>query len=369
MDIRHRHHSIKNAQENWHEEKTSAFLYRCLAQDEAGTPKEQLFLNLANAAEIQAQIWAQTLAERNIPLPSYQPDIRTKFVAQLIKYLGARRIKTVLASMKVRGLSVYTNGFYGISSEPMTPYEDLSNKPTTQLNPLSEKRHAALGTSGSIRAAVFGINDGLVSNTSLILGIAGATSNTSIILLSGIAGLAAGAFSMAAGEYISMRSQKELFEYQIALERDELEQYPEEEQKELSYIYQARGLSKADADHFAAKILANKEHALNTLAREELGLNPEELGSPWGAAGASFAAFSVGALIPLMPFLINMGQSSALNLFLSIFCTGAALFLVVVILSLYTGRHAILSGLRMLAIGSLAGITTFLIGRFVGVQV
>lgn len=347
---------IKNAQLNWYEEKNSAFLYRYMAKDEVGTSKEILFLNLASAAEEQAGIWAQILTQHNIPIPFYTPSLRTKVVAKLITYLGCRAIRPILASMKIRGLSAYLGNM---------PGHAVSHKE----GKIIEKQHHVMGTSGGIRAAVFGINDGLVSNASLILGVVGATNNTSLILLSGIAGLSAGAFSMAAGEYISMKSQRELFEYQIALEKAELETYPEEEAKELSYIYQARGLLKIDADIFADKMLANKEHALDTLAREELGLNPDELGSPWTAAIASFIAFAIGGFIPLLPFLLNINKTGPLSLILSIVFTGLSLFLVGVILSLYTGRHALFSGLRMLGIGALAGMTTFVIGHMVGVNI
>lgn len=355
MDILNRKNA-ESTKHSWYEEKNSVFLYRCMAKDEAGTSKETLFLNLAHAAEEQAKIWAEKLNQENIPTPSYTPSLRIKLVAKLITYFGTRNIKPILASMKIRGLSVY------LGNMPGHPVSQKEGK-------IIERHHRAMGSSGSIRAAVFGINDGLVSNASLILGVAGATNNVSFILLSGIAGLSAGAFSMAAGEYISMRSQRELFEYQIALEKAELETYPEEEAKELSYIYQARGLLKKDADIFADKMLVNKEHALNTLAREELGLNPDELGSPWGAAIASFSAFALGGFIPLVPFLLNIGKMGSSSLILAIFLTALSLFLVGVILSLYTGRHAFWSGLRMLSIGALAGSITFLIGHLVGVRI
>lgn len=231
---------------------------------------------------------------------------------------------------------------------------------------LHAHRQAIIARGVAIRAAVFGINDGLVSNASLILGIAGASSNISLIVLSGIAGLGAGAFSMAAGEYISMRSQREIFEYQINLERAELESYPEAEAEELSYIYQGRGLAKIDADAFVQKILSNKEQALKTLVREALGLNPDELGSPWSAAISSFFSFVTGALIPLLPFVL---YPNTFSLETSIALTGAALFSVGAIMSRFTGRNAILSGCRMLAIGALAGMTTFLIGKAVGVNI
>ncbi len=348
------------AQMNWWEEKNSAFLYRYMAKDEADIPnKATLFLNLANAAEEQATIWAAQLRAQNILVPTYTPSFRIKFIAQLIRYVGTRPIKPILASMKIRGLSVYMGDMPGHSTADTK----------TSNNIKKHDEHHVFGNSGSIRAAVFGINDGLVSSASLILGVVGATNNMSFIILSGISGLAAGAFSMAAGEYISMRSQRELFEYQIALEKAELELYPEEEAKELSYIYQARGLSEIDADSFANKMLSNTEQALHTLAREELGLNPDELGSPWKAALASFGAFALGGFVPLIPFLFNTEKMLSLSIILSIFFTGLSLFVVGVILSLYTGRNALLSGLRMLSIGALAGITTFLIGYLVGVNV
>ncbi|OGA35683.1 MAG: hypothetical protein A3F75_07845 [Betaproteobacteria bacterium RIFCSPLOWO2_12_FULL_64_23] len=227
------------------------------------------------------------------------------------------------------------------------------------------KRHRGVSGGGNLRAAVFGVNDGLVSNASLILGVAGASANNSIILLSGVAGLLAGAFSMAAGEYVSVRSQREMFEHQIGLECDELAQYPEEEAEELALIYAARGLAREDALKLAKAIIADPAQALDTLAREELGLNPEELGSPWGAAIFSFLSFAAGALAPLLPFLA-LGGDRALPV--SIGITALALFAVGAAISLFTGRSALRDGLRMLAIGAAAGGLTYAIGRMLGVS-
>jgi len=228
----------------------------------------------------------------------------------------------------------------------------------------SSKKNA-FGSSGAVRAAVFGINDGLVSNVSLILGVAGASSNPNFIILAGIAGLGAGAFSMAAGEYISMRSQRDLFEYQIAVQKNELEAFPEKKIAELAHIYVARGLSESDAMIFATKMLQDKTQGIDALAREKLGLNPNELGSPWRAAFSSFGSFSVGALIPLLPFLYHDGLKS---LIASIVLVGCALLTVGMILSRLTNRNIWWGGLRMLMIGMFAGATTFSIGRIVGVD-
>ncbi len=195
------------------------------------------------------------------------------------------------------------------------------------------------------------------------MGVAGATADLQVVYLSGIAGLLAGAFSMAAGEYVSMRSQRELFEYQISLEREELEEYPLEEQEELALIYHARGLSKEQADEVAAELMKDKEQALDTLAREELGLNPADLGSPWGAAGSSFLSFGVGGMVPLLPFLFARGNGVMMEV---VGVTAIALFLVGAALSLFTGKDAWRSGLRMVLIGGGAGLVTFLVGKVLG---
>jgi VIT1/CCC1 family predicted Fe2+/Mn2+ transporter len=171
---------------------------------------------------------------------------------------------------------------------------------------------------------------------------------------------------MAAGEYVSVRSQRELYEYQIALERDELLEYPEAEAQELALIYVAKGLPQQEADKLAQRLVSDPEQALDTLAREELGLNPAELGSPLGAAASSFAAFAAGAAVPLAPFVFSAGNAA---LPIAIGVTAVALFGVGAVLSLFTGRSAWLSGLRTLALGALAGGVTFGIGRLFGVNI
>ena len=335
-----------SARESWAHEKESAWLYRVLAESEPDATHRELFAKLGLEAEAQAAIWQKDAAQQS----EFAPSLRARLVAALVRRLGARPMRGVLAAMKVRGLSVYS-GPAPVHAMPKT-VEEVG------------RRHQGVKSGGGLRAAVFGANDGLVSNASLILGMAGATGQSDVILLSGVAGLLAGAFSMAAGEYISVRSQREMFEYQIAAERDELAEYPEEEAAELALIYAARGLEPEEAKRVAARIIANPEHALDTLAREELGLDPDALGSPWGAAGFSFAAFSAGALVPVAPFLFSSGTSALLT---AIGLTGAALFAIGATLSLFTGRGALAGGLRMLAIGGAAGLATFSIGHFFGV--
>ncbi len=220
---------------------------------------------------------------------------------------------------------------------------------------------------GSLRAAIFGINDGLVSNLSLVMGVAGASQeNTSFVLLAGVAGLLAGAFSMGAGEYVSVSSQRELFERQLALEREELELAPEEEEQELALIYRAKGIPKAEAERLARALMRDKGAALDTLAREELGLNPEELGSPWSVAISSFLSFASGALIPVLPYIVLSGW---LAFVLSALLSALALFGVGAAVSLFTGRGVLFSGLRMLLIGTGAATVTYGVGHLLGVAV
>ena len=197
--------------------------------------------------------------------------------------------------------------------------------------------------------------------------VAGAAASTEFVLTSGVAGLLAGALSMAAGEYVSVRSQREMFEYQIGLERDELREYPEEEAEELALIYETRGVDLDEARRITRELVKNESAALDALAREELGLDPDDLGSPWGAAMFSFVAFAAGAALPLMPFVFGWGGGRTVLVAAGL--AGIALFLVGAALSLFTGRDALRGGLRMVLIGGGAGAVTWLIGRMLGAAI
>ncbi len=339
------------ALKSWYEEQRSSYLYRLMADAEKDVGRKQLFLKLSHEAQQQSQSWAALVRNEGLPLPArYQPDIRTQLVGWLIHQFGASRIKPILAAVKIRGLSIYSNS-------RLVGYHPIPKR----LEEVGAS-HSGVSSSGGLRAAVFGVNDGLVSIACLVMGVAGAATANSTILLTGVAGLLAGAFSMAAGEYISMRSQREMFEYQIGLERAELAQYPEEEASELALIYVARGMDPEDAEKLANKLVADPELGLDTLAREELGLNPDELGSPWLAAISSFTAFVFGGTIPLPPYLFD----SIHALIFSVALAGMALFAVGAILSLFTGRNALLGGSRMLLIGGSAGVMTYWIGHLMG---
>jgi vacuolar iron transporter family protein len=216
------------------------------------------------------------------------------------------------------------------------------------------------GKSGALRAAVFGVQDGLVSNLSLIMGVAGAAVSNRFIVVAGVAGLLAGAFSMAAGEYHSMRVQRELFERLLHLEAHELATMPEAEHHELRRIYERRGFPPRLAREVTDVVMADPAVALETHAREELGLDPDQLGSPWGAAASSFFTFGVGAFIPLVPFLAGSGVAAVSA---SIAASAVALLGVGATMSLLTGRSAVFSGVRMLVLGGLAASVTYAVGR------
>ncbi|NNN22075.1 MAG: hypothetical protein HKL80_08765, partial [Acidimicrobiales bacterium] len=202
---------------------------------------------------------------------------------------------------------------------------------------------------GVARAGVFGASDGLVTNVSLILGVAGANPGVGIVRLAGLAGLVAGAFSMAAGEYVSMKAQSELFERELALERRELELHPEGERKELAHIYESRGVDPALAHQMAHAMMKDTDMALEVHAREELGIDPQNLGSPWKAAFSSFVAFSVGALLPLIPWFFMHGTNAVMT---SVIIGALASFSIGAALSTFTGKSLIFSALRQVGISA-----------------
>ena len=227
-----------------------------------------------------------------------------------------------------------------------------------------EGRHRSGGN--ALRAAVLGANDGLVSNLSLVTGVAGAVVDTHTLLITGLAGLVAGACSMAMGEWLSVNSARELYQKQINTEAAELEQSPDEEKEEIILIYQAKGVPEAQARALADQLMSNKDTALDTLVREELGIDPDDLGgSAWGAAASSFCLFAIGAIFPILGFLFLTGSSAII---VGIVSSCVALFAIGAGTSLFTGRGVVFSGLRQIGIGLGAAAITFGIGRLIGVS-
>ncbi len=254
----------------------------------------------------------------------------------------------------------------------MSDHKVPSNDPQDSLHTPHYPRRSEAGllekaaTGGAFRAAVLGGNDGLVSNFSIIWGVAGGTNNPDIILLAGAAGLFAGAFSMAAGEYVSVRAYRDLAEFSIEKEHRAIEANPERAKFRLYDIYRDKGLTEKEAQNIASRIIENHEATLETITKEQLGFEANRLLSPWLSAISSFAAFATGALFPLIPYIFRLGDQAFM---VSGGLSGLALLTTGASLSHWTGKHPFYGGLRMLLIGISAAIITFGIGSLVGIQI
>jgi VIT1/CCC1 family predicted Fe2+/Mn2+ transporter len=360
---------IARFQSNLKDELEAAGLYESIADAEKDEERASIFRELAGVERAHAAVWAEKLKAAGVAPAPLRRGFRTRLLAILAKAFGPRSVVPIL-----QGIEKNADGGYARQADAKALGMDKQEKVHSKIfagmesggpSILSGEAWHRRDTGGSLRAAVFGINDGLVSNFSLIMGVAGASQDTRNILIAGVAGMLAGAFSMGAGEYVSVRSQRELFERELGKEEEELRDSPEEEQAELALIYRAKGIPKEAADQLAASILSNPGTALDTLAREELGLDPGDLGSPWRVAISSFGAFVAGAIIPLFPFFFLAGSR---GIVVSAVLAGVALFGVGATLSLFTGRNLFVSGLRMLGIGAMVAVVTNLLGRLLGVS-
>jgi len=367
-------HTLRVYQANLDDEIDGIALYHLLAEAERNPDRKSIFAQLAAVETRHANIWRGKLREAGVEPKEHGPSLRVRMIGFLARRFGVRSILPIVRGMEAGAYSMYMaqdETAQAIAPDEHEHGRTIARLQRPEVEPVAaiaerEKWHRT-GGGGTLRATVFGVSDGLLSNTSLIMGFAGANTEGKFVLLAGIAGLLAGAFSMAAGEYVSMRAQKELFERQIELERGELEAAPGEEQQELALIYQAKGLPKDEAESMAARLMENPQIALETLVREELGLDPGELGSPWGASIGSFVAFAVGAIVPVVPFFF--GASAGLPFVVaSAGLAAVAAFGVGASLSLFTGRHPLLSGGRQVALGAVAAALTFAIGRAIGVS-
>jgi len=348
-------------------------LYRSLADAEQDDKRAAIFLKIVHAEERHAQRWVRLIQAGGGAVPNYRRSARVRLLGWIARRFGTERVVPIISALEARDEPGYLNQTEaaGLPAEERAHSRALREMgegvPTHDDGDIigREGWHMA-SRGGSLRAAVFGINDGLVSNFSLVMGFAGAEAKPEYILLAGVAGLLAGSFSMAAGEYVSVSAQRELFEQQIAMEKQELEMSPKEEEEELALIYQAKGIPEADAHLMARRIVENPRTAIDTLAREELGLDPSQLGSPWVAAGSSFVAFILGAIVPVLPYLFTAGTTAWT---LSGLLSCLALFSVGALISIFTARGPLVSGLRMLAIGLLASAITYSVGWLLGVSV
>jgi VIT1/CCC1 family predicted Fe2+/Mn2+ transporter/rubrerythrin len=365
--------------ENLRLERDAILLYDALAGMEKDPARASAFKRIAANERRHAEIWASKLVERgaDVPPAPTRPRFRVAVIVLLARVFGTRAVTELVTALEGDEEELYeaqaspeVASIAADEREHAEIWRRLKTGATASVSQdiAARERWHRSGRSGTLRAVIFGVSDGLVSNLALVMGVAGAAgtagADASFIVLAGIAGLLAGAFSMAAGEYISMQSQRELFERQIALERAEMEAMPEEEQAEMAALYRSKGFPPDEADAIAARLFENPELALDTLIREELGLDPRELGSPLGAAGGSFVSFAIGASVPVVPYLVTTGAAAfGASLVLSLL----ALFAVGAGVSLLTGRGFLFSGLRQVAIGAGAALVTFAVGSLVGV--
>ena len=355
-------------------EVDGAFLYRRLAGLEPDESLAGLYRRLADTEDRHAELWRRRLDDRGEAAVS-GPSRRARLLAWLAGRFGPGLLVQVLAGVERRSRGMY-DAQPEAAGTPLPGDEHSHARLLTALEGSSgiegariarfEGRHRAVG-GNALRAAVLGANDGLVSNLSLVMGVAGATAGGRGVLIAGLAGLLAGGFSMALGEWLSVQSSRELYEEQIAVEREELAVAPQEEEAELALIYQAKGLPEEVARRLAAQVIATPGAALDTLAREELGVNPETLGgSAWEAAFASFLLFCLGAVVPVFPFFFASGPAAVIT---SLGVSGLALFAVGAGITLVTGKSAWRSGLRQTLFGLVAAGVTFAIGKLLGAAI
>ncbi|MGA8760529.1 MAG: VIT1/CCC1 family protein [Stellaceae bacterium] len=358
-------------------EVDSAALYKTLSETEKNPQLAQVYGRLAAVESAHAEFWKRQIAALGQRVPQLRPGFRTRALEWL-----ARRFGPAFVLPTVNTLEQIDSGSYSSQPEAVAGGLPAAERSHARIigalagpsgNAFSgatlarlEGRHRGMG-GNALRAAVLGANDGLVSNLSLVMGVAGADMAAHAILVTGLAGLLAGSCSMALGEWLSVNTARESAQRQIDTEADELEQVPEEEEEELALIYQAKGLPEELAKTLAKQLISNKKTALDTLVREELGIDPNELGgSAWVAAGTSFLLFAVGAIFPVAPYFTLAGIPA---LIASLAASGVALFLIGAGTSLFTGRNVLFSGLRQLLVGLAAAGVTFGIGRLIGIAV
>jgi VIT1/CCC1 family predicted Fe2+/Mn2+ transporter len=349
-------------------ELRSADLYDGLA-DAATGERRKILTQLALVERRHAAHWIDKLRQ----LGEAVPGRRTSSVRDRVLLWFARRFSIDAVLRHLERAERADAGLYDgdpDATAAMAADERSHARVLTRLRATSDS--LAIGAtepwhradrSGALRAAVFGVNDGLVSNASLVMGFAGSGAPNTVILFAGIAGLLAGAFSMAAGEYISMRSQREAYQREMSLEAMELRDDPEAEAEELALIYRAKGLDSEQAAQAAAAIMKDRDTALDTMAREELGLDPGALGSPWSAAMSSLLAFAFGAVVVVLPFLFGSGRAAVIC---AIALAALALFVVGAAIGVLNGRGAVRSGARQLLIGGAAALLVFGIGHQLG---
>lgn len=358
-------------------EVDAAFLYQKLSEKYLEEPARTIFTKMSAIENKHAAMFLKRVQEHapNYVLPA--PSIKARFQIKVAEWVGYDFVINHLAAVEWKTARSIVESKQA-KGQPITGYENVHlnilknissdsnlNTQGETLTRLEGKHRSIQGN--ALRAAVLGANDGLVSNMSLVMGVAGAAQGGGTVLIAGVAGLLAGSISMALGEWLSVQSSREYYQRQIDIEAEELENSPEEEMNELTLLYQAKGINEVEARKMAEKVFANKDTALEVLVKEELGIDKEGLGgSAHQAAIASFLLFSVGALIPLFPFFF---RSDDIAIMLSIVLSTIGLFLIGGLITFFTGKSFLYAGMRQIVFGLLAAAITFSIGKAIGISV
>ena len=361
---------------NRQKEIDGAALYRVLADIEKQPQMAEVYKRLSASEEKHAAAWEKKLADLNVTIPVRKPTRRAQILIWLAKRFGPQFVLPTIAGNEKADSQAY-DGQSDAEAKEFSADEksharmlSMASQGSSGMSGGSvaqmEGRHRG-GGGNALRAAVLGANDGLVSILSLVMGVAGATNSNTDVLIAGMAGLLAGAGSMALGEWLSVQSSRELYEKQIKIEAEEIAESPEEEQEELALIYQSKGLPEDKARELASHMMTDKGSILDTLAREELGIDPEQLGgSAYEAAFTSFFLFAVGAVFPIFPFFF---WSGTIAIYISLAVSGVGLFIIGAAITLMTGRGVLFSGMRQVVVGLVAAALTFGIGRLIGVSI
>lgn len=355
-------------------ERDAAALYTRLAASDTGE-RRTIFEELAAVERRHAAHWEEKIrgAGATVPSPG-PPSLRTRLLGTAASRLSSNAVLPLIERAERADAGVYDadpDAAPGMSADEHGHARTIAKlieggKPGPRVQIARREPWHRGDRSGALRAGVFGVSDGLVSNTALVMGVAGSGVSHTVILLTGTAGLLAGSFSMAAGEYVSMASQREMYQREISLEAQELEERPEEERDELVLLYRAKGIPRDEATRLADRIIADRRVALDTLTREELGLDPTELGSPLSAAISSMLTFAVGALVVIFPYFFGGGTAA---LIAAIILAAAALVGVGAGIGILNGRPAARSALRQLMLGGAAALVTYGIGHLIGAHV
>jgi vacuolar iron transporter family protein len=367
--------TIRRYEANLRDERESAALYRAMAGVERDQRLSEVYSRMAEVESRHAEAWATRLRESGSAVPPDTLSWRTRTLIWIARRFGVGAILPIVSAGERSASHAYDTQpearAAGMpaeerSHERVFGYLLRTTKGGVVGSTLAQLEGRHRGTSGgnALRAAVLGSSDGLTSNLSLVMGVAGAALAPRQVLLTGLAGLLAGALSMAIGEWLSVQSARELYGRQIAIERQELERAPEEELEELALIYQAKGLDPEAANATASRIVSDPSSALDTLAREELGIDPSELGgSAWEAAIASFLLFAAGAIVPVVPFAFLSGWVATIT---SVGLSVIGLFVIGAGITLTTGAPLWKASGRQIALGLAAAVITFALGRVVG---